>query len=58
MFTTPMFKCKWVHNKSGVKMDESGTYIWKIHCVWISYSCINLCVLLKNMLHIILYVCF
>ena len=24
MFTTPLFKCKWVNNKNGVKMDESG----------------------------------
>jgi len=24
MFTIPAFKCKWVHNNSGVKMDESG----------------------------------
>jgi len=24
MFTIPLFKCKWVDNKSGVKMDESG----------------------------------
>jgi len=23
MFTIPLFKCKWVDNKSGVKMDES-----------------------------------
>jgi len=24
MFTIPLFKCKWVNNKIGVKMDESG----------------------------------
>jgi len=24
MFTTLVFKCKWVDNKSGVKMDELG----------------------------------
>jgi len=23
MFTIPLFKCKWVDNRSGVKMDES-----------------------------------
>ena len=24
MFTIPLFKCKWIDNKSGVKIDESG----------------------------------
>jgi len=24
MFTIPLFKCKWIDNKSGDKMDESG----------------------------------
>ena len=24
MFITPLFKCKWIDNKSGVKIDESG----------------------------------
>jgi len=23
-FTVPIFKCKWVDNKTGVKVDESG----------------------------------
>jgi len=28
MFTIPLFKCKWVDNKNGVKMDESGMTIF------------------------------
>ena len=24
IFTIPLFKCKWIDNKSGVKIDESG----------------------------------
>jgi len=24
MSTIPLFKCKWIYNKSGVKIDESG----------------------------------
>ena len=27
MFTIPLFKCKWIDNKSGVKIDESGMTI-------------------------------
>jgi len=24
MFTIPLLKCKWIDNKSGVKIDKSG----------------------------------
>jgi len=33
-FSIPVFKCKWVENKSGVKIDESGFILVDFKKIW------------------------